>query len=108
MGDDFAWLRSLKPAAEILAAKRDWGPLYDQEKMGGGNCPPVAALVSYEDIYVEREYSEATARMLGPKGSSTAKLWITNEFQHSGLRDQPKEVFEKLMSMSKGDATIPS
>ena len=46
--------------------------------------------------------------MLGPKGCSTAKLWITNEFQHSGLRDQPKEVFEKLMSMSKGDATVPS
>ena len=108
MGDDFAWLRSLKPAAEILAAKSDWGPLYDQKKRGGGNCPPVAALVSYEDIYVEREYSEGTARMLGPKGCSTAKLWITNEFQHSGLRDQPKEVFEKLMSMSKGDATVPS
>ena len=25
MADDYAWLRPLKPAAEILAAKRDWG-----------------------------------------------------------------------------------
>ena len=30
---------------------------------GGGDLPPVAALVSYEDIYVERAFSEATARL---------------------------------------------
>ena len=74
MGDDFAWLRPLKPAADLLAAKRDWGPLYDPAVLGGGeggggggggggDLPPVAALVSYEDIYVERAFSEATARL---------------------------------------------
>ena len=97
MGDDFAWLRPLKPAADLLASKADWGPLYDPAVLGGGkggeggggDLPPVAALVSYEDIYVERAFSEATARLLGGR----AQLWITNEFQHSGLRDDPK-VFE--------------
>ena len=71
MGDDFAWLRPLKPAADLLAAKADWGPLYDPAVLGGGkggergegDLPPVAALVSYEDIYVERAFSEATARL---------------------------------------------
>lgn len=108
MGEDFALLRPLAEAAEVLAAKDDWGPLYDPETLGSASCPPVAALVSYEDIYVEREFSEQTAHLLGPRGASTAKLWITNEFQHSGLRDQPATVFERLLKMSKGDDVLPS
>ena len=108
MGEDFAWLRPLKPTADILAAKADWGPLYDAKMLRSPKCPPVAALVSYEDIYVERDFSERTARMLGPEGGGTARLWITNEFQHSGLRDQPAVVFERLMKMAKGDIAIPS
>jgi len=103
MADDYAWLRPLKPAAEILAAKRDWGPLYDKAALGGPDGPPVAALVSYEDIYVERAFSEQTAALLGGR----ARLWITNEFQHSGLRDDPS-VFERLLAMSKGEVAIPS
>ncbi len=103
MADDYAWLRPLKPAAELLAAKADWGPLYDREALGQRDGPPVAALVSYEDIYVERVFSEETAAMLGGR----ARLWITNEFQHSGLRDDPS-VFERLLAMSKGEIAIPS
>lgn len=80
MADDFAWLKPLKPCAEILAQKADWARLYDEATLGREDAPPVAALVSYEDIYVERDFSEATARLIGPAGH--AKLWITNEFQH--------------------------
>ena len=29
-------LRSLKPVAEILASKTDWGPLYDTAALGAG------------------------------------------------------------------------
>lgn len=36
-----------------------------------------------EDMYVEREFSEDTARLLGP---ACLKVWLTNEFQHSGIR----------------------
>jgi len=103
MGDDYAWLRALKPAAELLAAKRDWGALYDAASLAKGTAP-VAALVSYEDIYVERAFSEATAALLGER----AALWITNEFQHSGLKDEPAVVFERLLAMSKGELAIPS
>ena len=42
--------------------------------------------------------------MLGPR----CKCWITNEFQHSGLRDQPAVVFERLYKMAKGEVAIPS
>ena len=103
MGDDYAWLRPLKPAAELLAAKEDWGPLYDAVALGRGGAK-VAALVSFEDIYVERAFSEATGALLGDRAS----LWITNEFQHSGLRDQPALVFDRLLAMSKGELAIPS
>lgn len=103
MGDDYAWLRPLKPAAELLASKADWGPLYDKVVLSSSEGPPVACVVSYEDIYVERAFSEETAAMLGGK----ARLWITNEFQHSGLRDDPA-IFERLLAMSKGEIAIPS
>ena len=47
--------------------------------------------------------SQETSKLLG----GSAALWITNEFQHSGLRDQPA-VFEQLLKMSKGEVVIPS
>ena len=47
MGEDYAWLRPLKPCAELLAAKEDWPKLYDVPTLGSARCPPVAALVSY-------------------------------------------------------------
>ena len=103
MGDDYAWLRELKPVAEKLAQKSDWAPLYDEAALRSGTAP-CAALVSYEDIYVERAFSEETAAVLGPR----CKCWITNEFQHSGLRDQPAVVFERLYKMAKGEVAIPS
>ena len=77
--------------------------LYDAEALGRGDAP-VAALASYEDIYVERAFSEATAALLGER----AQLWVTNEFQHSGLRDEPATVFDRLLAMSKGELAIPS
>jgi len=103
MGEDYAWLRPLLPCAQLLAHKSDWEALYDKKALGGPEGPPVACLVSYEDIYVERAFSEQTAAMLGGR----ARCWITNEYQHSGLRDDPA-VFEKLLAMSKGEVAIPS
>ena len=37
-----------------------------------------------------------------------ARLWVTNEFQHSASRDEPAVVFERLLAMSKGELAIPS
>ena len=71
--------------------------VYNEEALRSGSVP-CAALVSYDDIYVERAFSEQTAALLGPR----CRPWITNEFQHSGLRDDPS-VFEKLLAMSKGE-----
>ena len=98
----------LKPAAELLAAKKDWPKLYDAAVLSSDRCPPTAALVSYEDAYVEREFSEDTAILLGEPARPKAKLWITNEFQHNGLRVEPAMIFNRLLQMVKGESTIPS
>ena len=36
------------------------------------------------------------------------KVWITNEHQHSGLRDDGAEIVTKLAAMAKGARAIPS
>lgn len=97
MAEDYAWLRPLKGAAEALAHKDDWSALYDAAALRSG-AAACAALVSYDDIYVERHYSEQTAALLGER----CKLWVTNEFQHSGLRDDPS-IFGKLDAISRGE-----
>ena len=63
---------------------------------------PCAPLISYDDIYVERHFSEETADLIN------CKVWITNEFQHSGLRDCPSRVFTTLLQMSIGEVALPS
>ena len=89
--------RPLAPAAELLANKADWPKLYDINNLGKSDAE-CGALMSYDDIYVEREFSEDTAAML-----RSCRLWVSNEFQHSGLHDDGERVFEKIMAMSKGE-----
>lgn len=36
------------------------------------------------------------------------KVWITNEYQHSGLRDDGANIVCKLVSMAKGTIHVPS
>lgn len=94
MSDDYALLRYVKTLANDLAAKSDWGPIYDLNVLRNTSVP-CAALVSYDDIYVERRYSEEVSAVMG----ANLRCWITNEFQHSGLRDQPA-VFDRLLEMA--------
>ena len=104
IGEDCAALRPLRKAAHILASKDNWAPLYDKNVLSSCGIP-VAALVSYDDVFVERTFSESTADLLG---RDSCHLWVTNEFQHSGLRDEPNRIFKTLLSMVRGEVPIPS
>ena len=107
MSDDYARLRPYKELGNMLASTEWDRPLYDFKVLENlSTVIPCAALVSYDDVYVERAFSEGTANLLG--GEDACKLWITNEFQHSGLRDQPSVVFDKLHSMTTGECSLPS
>jgi len=103
MSEDYPTLSLVKDLADLLAKKADWGPIYDIETLKN-TAVSCAALVSYEDIYVERQYSEKTAALLG----DNCKIWVTNEYQHSGLRDDGYNVLDKLLAMAGNKEIVPS
>jgi pimeloyl-ACP methyl ester carboxylesterase len=89
-------LRPLREAADLLAERDDWPPLYDPARLGV-NEVPVAAAVYYDDMYVNRELSMATARAI--RG---LRPWVTNEYEHDGLRVSSGAVLDRLIRMTRG------
>ncbi|KAF8733106.1 hypothetical protein HU200_015473 [Digitaria exilis] len=96
MFDEIHALRDLKEAAHLLAEKEDWPPLYDVSKLNN-NKVPVAAAVYYEDMYVNFNIAKETASQI-----AGIRLWVTNEYMHSGIRDGGSHVFEHLMGLLNG------
>jgi len=97
MWDDYGELRSHKAAAELLA-EHPWPRLYDADQLGH-NDVPVAATIYTNDLYVEREFAEQTARQI--RG---LKPWITNEYEHNGLRADGERVLGRLIDLARGRA----
>lgn len=97
MFDEYKYLRPLKEAAESLAKYEGWPRLYDKSVLQV-NTVPCAATIYYNDMYVERTLSEETARNI--RG---IKLWVTNEYEHDGLRADGEKVLGRLLSMLHGE-----
>ncbi len=96
MFEEIGALRPLREAAEILAAREDWPQLYDPEQLAGNEIPTVAA-VYVNDMYVDRVLSEETAAAI--RGT---RIWMTNEFEHNGLRAAGARVLGQLLDMLHG------
>ncbi|MFT7484186.1 MAG: pimeloyl-ACP methyl ester carboxylesterase [Candidatus Paceibacteria bacterium] len=90
-------LASLAEAAEILASKTDWGQLYDTEVLSK-NVVPVAAAVYHDDAYVPVELSLATAARI-----QNCRTWITNEYEHNGLRVDGSRIVARLLELTRGE-----
>ncbi|MFG2517732.1 alpha/beta fold hydrolase [Streptomyces sp. NPDC048527] len=90
-------LRPLRETAELLAARTDWAPLYDSERLAANEVPAVAA-VYHDDMYVDTAHALRTARAV--KGLRT---WVTDEFEHDGLRAGAPRVLDRLLAMLHGD-----
>lgn len=108
---DYAELSGLgmKLLANGLAQKDDWSEIYNAEQMRkalGEGKAKAAAAVYFDDMYVDFDASMLVTRRGAPL--EKCKLWITNEYQHSGLRDNGAEIFSKLLHMAKGSLGIPS
>jgi pimeloyl-ACP methyl ester carboxylesterase len=101
MFDEYKYLRPLKEAAHILAAYAGWPRLYDLPTLRANRVPCVAA-VYYDDMYVERAFSEETAHHI-----QGIKLWVTNEYEHNGLRADGERLLDRLLALLRGD-TIAS
>lgn len=96
MFDDFAGLQPLGEAGRMLAEYADWPPLYDVTVLRA-NRVPVAAVIYYEDMYVERALSEETASSI-----AGIKRWVTNEYAHNGLRADGERILDRLIGMVRG------
>jgi hypothetical protein len=90
-------LQPLREASEILARHDGWPRLYDAERLRA-NRVPVAAAIYADDMYVERTFSEETAQAIG-----NCRYWLTNEFQHNGLRADGTTVLGRLIELARGE-----
>ena len=90
-------LRPFRQAADILAERDDWPPLYDPARLAA-NEVPTAAAVYYNDMYVDREFSMQTAQAI--RG---LQAWVTSEYEHDGLRVSDGAVLDRLIGMVRGN-----
>jgi pimeloyl-ACP methyl ester carboxylesterase len=97
MFEDYGALKPFRQAANILAA-HPWGRLYDNEKLAA-NKVPVAAAIYADDPYVERRFSEETAELI--RG---LRPWVTNEYDHNGLRADGDRILSRLIDLARGRA----
>jgi pimeloyl-ACP methyl ester carboxylesterase len=95
--EDCPELAPLREAAELLS-EHEWPRLYDEERLRGCDVPCAAAIYA-DDAYVERSYSEETARMI-----PTMRPWLTNEYEHNGLRADGARVLDRLIALARGHA----
>jgi pimeloyl-ACP methyl ester carboxylesterase len=91
-------LRPLRDAAEDLAARDSWPRLYDPARLAA-NDVPAAAAVFFDDMYVPRELSLPTAAAI--RG---LRPWVTNEYEHDGLRLSNGGVLDRLIALARGTA----
>ncbi len=91
-------LRPLRETAEELAARADWPALYDPARLAA-NEVPVAAAVYHDDMYVDAEHSLRTARDV--RGVRT---WVTDEFEHDGVRAGGPRVLDRLLALTRDEA----
>jgi pimeloyl-ACP methyl ester carboxylesterase len=108
MSEDYGELQGMGLVAEALAQKADWKPLYNMDRvkqvLTSTQQTRLAASVYYDDMYVD--FKACEIMLQGPL--SRGKAWITNEYQHSGLRDDGATMFNKLYGMAKGTIRTPS
>jgi pimeloyl-ACP methyl ester carboxylesterase len=97
MWEDYGALAPQRDAAEILA-NHEWPRLYDADQLKQ-NEVPVAATIYANDLYVERAFAEETAATI--RG---LKPWITDEFEHNGLRADGDRVLGRLIDLARGRA----
>jgi len=95
MLDDYGALTPLREAADLLA-ERTWPRLYDRARLAA-NEVPAAALIYANDPYVPRLFSEQTAAQIGG-----LRTWVTNEYEHNGLRADGERILDRLLDLARG------
>jgi len=97
MWEDYAALRPQRAAAELLA-HHPWPRLYDADRLRH-NEVPVAATIYTDDAFVEHAFAIETAATI--RG---LRAWITNEYEHNGIRADGERILDRLIDMVRGRA----
>jgi pimeloyl-ACP methyl ester carboxylesterase len=87
-------LAPLGEAADLLA-EHEWPRLYDADVLRSCDVPAAAAVYA-EDPYVDLAFSEETARLV-----PTLRAWVTNEYEHNGLRVRGDVILDRLIGMAR-------
>jgi histidine ammonia-lyase len=90
-------LAPLREAAELLAQRDGWPPLYDPARLAATEVP-VAAAVYHDDLYVPAPLALRTAAAI--RG---LRAWVTNEWEHEGLRISGGKVLARLIAMNRDE-----
>ena len=91
-------LAPLREAANRLAERGTWPPLYDPVRLGA-NTVPVAAAIYFNDMYVDRDDSLRTAVAI-----EGLRPWVTSEYEHDGVRASEGRVLDRLIALARGGA----
>ena len=91
-------LSPLLKVADILAKDADWPDLYDEAQLAKNEVPMYAATY-IDDMYVDYDYAQETARKI--KG---CKQYITNTLYHNALRARTGDVMQHLWALR--DSTL--
>jgi pimeloyl-ACP methyl ester carboxylesterase len=90
-------LAPLRAAANRLAERDTWPPLYDPVRLGA-NTVPVAAAIYFDDMYVDRDDSLRTAVAI-----EGLRPWVTSEYEHDGVRASEGRVLDRLIALARGE-----
>ncbi len=97
MFDEISELKGMKEAANILAAKSDWPPLYNLEVLSR-NTVPVACAIYADDMFVNVKFSRETVDAV-----PNMKAFYTSEYEHCGLRVGGEYLFSRLIDLGRGE-----
>lgn len=91
MFEEVRLLRGFGPAVHALAAREEWSPVLNPERLAA-NEVPVAAAVYFDDMFVDSGLQLDTLRGIG-----NAQAWVTNEYEHDGIGAE--RVFARLREL---------
>lgn len=77
-------------------AQHPWPVLYDPAALAQSRVP-AAAIIYFDDAYVPTAHSLETAAAI-----PTLTPWVTNEWEHNGIRASGTEVIDRLIGLVRG------
>jgi pimeloyl-ACP methyl ester carboxylesterase len=90
-------LKPLRGVAEALARKNDWPRLYCADTLNANGVPVACASYS-DDAFVDWDLANETALEI-----KDARVWTTNEYAHSGIREDGGRIFSKLLELARDE-----